>query len=82
MLTCDCHGEPQRWNKDSRYQAGGFWRCRVTGREQNRESYRRHRERTNARQRAYHFERGWKVRRLNDLKRQRDRITAELETVG
>jgi hypothetical protein len=26
--SCKCHGEPQRWNTDRRYRAGGFWKCR------------------------------------------------------
>jgi hypothetical protein len=29
---CKCHGEPMYWVKDSRYSAGGFWRCAATHR--------------------------------------------------
>lgn len=37
---CKCHGEPQRWNKDRRYTAGGFWKCRRLHLEWNRKRLR------------------------------------------
>lgn len=27
--SCSCHGEPMEWNKDSRLETGGYWRCKV-----------------------------------------------------
>ena len=37
--VCRCHGERMRWNKDPRYQRGGFWKCRVSDLERRRERY-------------------------------------------
>jgi hypothetical protein len=34
--TCECHDEPKGWASDSRYTAGGFFRCNATLRESNR----------------------------------------------
>ena len=36
---CACHGERKRWNKDPRYKAGGFWKCRVGDLDQKRAAY-------------------------------------------
>ena len=37
--ACQCHGLPMRWNKDSRYTAGGFWKCAEHGRSYYRDRY-------------------------------------------
>ena len=26
---CPCHSVLMLWNKDSRYRAGGYWKCRI-----------------------------------------------------
>lgn len=36
---CDCHGKAMRWDRDTRYTAGGFWRCRVKHNESQRKTY-------------------------------------------
>lgn len=38
---CECHGEPMLWNKDVRYSAGGFWRCRPKDRARQQAIYER-----------------------------------------
>ena len=38
---CKCHDEPQYWNKDGRYRAGGFWKCAVRNRARAADSYER-----------------------------------------
>jgi hypothetical protein len=37
--VCGCHDVPQRWNKDPRYTAGGFWKCSVKGIAYQRDKY-------------------------------------------
>lgn len=37
--ACACHNEPQRWNKDPRYTAGGFWKCAAKGVAYQRDRY-------------------------------------------
>lgn len=36
---CTCHDEPMFWQRDSRYHAGGFYRCRVRVLAAQRERY-------------------------------------------
>jgi hypothetical protein len=38
-MTCACHGLPAAWMPDSRYRAGGWWRCRVKHRDRERTRY-------------------------------------------
>lgn len=38
-MICGCHGKPAYWNTDSRYAAGGFWRCAVKKLDQQRLRY-------------------------------------------
>lgn len=35
-MDCECHGEPQLWNRDPRYREGGYWVCRTRRSEQNK----------------------------------------------
>ena len=37
--SCDCHGVPMLWNKDPRYRAGGYWKCRIHKAESQRRAY-------------------------------------------
>jgi hypothetical protein len=30
--SCQCHGEPSRWHKDTRRAGGGYWRCSINRR--------------------------------------------------
>lgn len=66
---CKCHGESMYFNKDPRYAAGGFWRCRVKNSERNRK--------------WYTPEWGWRryigSERPRTLLRQREQIIAELD---
>ena len=36
---CACHGESMYWNANTRYLAGGYWRCRAKHREGERRRY-------------------------------------------
>ena len=38
---CECHGERMSWVRDPRYLAGGFWRCRIRERKNQRLRYER-----------------------------------------
>jgi len=40
--SCECHGVPQRWQKDARHTCGGYWQCAVRQREWE-SAYRRRR---------------------------------------
>lgn len=66
--VCDCHGEPKRWNASDR-RAGGFWACRVKGREAERK-YRASEEGREA-------NRKWKRER-----RARSRLTYLMQTLS
>lgn len=69
---CECHGEGMLWNKDTRYAAGGFWRCRVKNSERNA--------------RWYTPEYGWRryigSERPRTLLRQREQVVADLERLS
>lgn len=36
---CKCHNEPLLWNRDQRYRAGGFWKCRIHRRKIDKDRY-------------------------------------------
>jgi hypothetical protein len=38
-VDCNCHGLPALWMPDVRYLAGGWWRCRVKHRDNERDRY-------------------------------------------
>lgn len=72
-----------RWNRDRRYQAGGYWRCDV-----KRNALRRERLATDLEFRQREFRRrnewwhradgGYTQRRLRDLQRQREGVLERL----
>jgi hypothetical protein len=65
---CVCHGEPQRWNKDPRYRAGGFWKCLVIDTQKRRDRYAADPGKDNARGRRYYHERaGHEKKRRREL---------------
>lgn len=37
--ACKCHDYPMLFNVDTRYRAGGFWRCTIKQRERSRILY-------------------------------------------
>jgi hypothetical protein len=39
QTRCECHDEVMPWTSDSRYTAGGYWRCRVKREESRRKRY-------------------------------------------
>lgn len=68
--VCSCHGVAQRWHRDPRPRAGGYWECRV----RKREHFRRWRAANLVRERER--ERHW--RKKNPEKaRERDRRRRE-----
>jgi hypothetical protein len=60
-------------------RAGGFWRCAVRKREQQRKVDQARRDVKTARQREQHHETGWLTRRRRDLANQRARIHEQLQ---
>lgn len=66
---CKCHGVDMLFSRDTRYSAGGYWRCRVKNSERNK--------------RWYTPEYGWRryigSERPRTLLKQRAQAAAELE---
>jgi hypothetical protein len=71
-MLCDCHGELMHWNRDSRYHAGGFWRCAIKRRAEVKARHARDPEKGRAKGRRHYHERGgYEKKRLRELAAQR-----------
>lgn len=80
---CGCHGLPMRWCKDTRYRAGGFWKCAEKGRAYVRARYAHdvayRQEKLERAARNYHKPDGGYIRRRRrELAAQRGLILAQL----
>ena len=70
---CECHGEPQVWNKDNRKRAGGEWKCVIKNRGHQARYYSENREKRREYESRYRAEN--RERKREYFVRWRDKAT-------